>query len=575
MLKYLHKINLSGGVILLALMFICSVSASAEIVSKTSFTAVSGDLDNNIKYASAKGGGTAAPAVSGGEIRLYQISGPNKYGGTITISANNNFVIKSVKIGSSMASTIAYTIDNSTTLSTSSSISANGTYSVNNISASSVTFYCLGTDKNSRIYVNSLEVEYTSADPTAPSISVDYGSIDLGTCNINEPTTKKITVTGENLNERIAISMEGDNVFSADKEELAAAGGELTITYAPTEEGSNTAKFTLTSGETTATIEITAKARDLSTVGNGTEEMPFTLEYVNELNNSKSGNYWVKGTIAGYYNNGKIDTSNDTNLALQDAGSDIVVPLALTGDFRTNFGVKTNPQHVGRVILVSGSLETYFNIPGIKSPTDIKFVTDKFNISASKWATYYTDKAFTMPENATGYIVVPSGSDANVVSLEKTYNAGDAVPANTPILINGEAGEYTYYVTTTTATADSRNMLRGQLEAGTITPEENGDYLYYKLSYNSDGNTLGFYWGAENGGVFGLTGSNRAYLVVENTGSNAKAVKVNWPGDETTGISDIRTDKANDEAIYNIAGQRVTKATKGIYIKNGKKFIAK
>ena len=44
----------------------------------------------------------------------------------------------------------------------------------------------------------------------------------------------------------------------------------------------------------------------------------------------------------------------------------------------------------------------------------------------------------------------------------------------------------------------------------------------------------------------------------------------------STGISDITADKANADApVYNLAGQRVNKDTKGILIQNGKKFINK
>lgn len=49
------------------------------------------------------------------------------------------------------------------------------------------------------------------------------------------------------------------------------------------------------------------------------------------------------------------------------------------------------------------------------------------------------------------------------------------------------------------------------------------------------------------------------------------------PGEPTTGISEIKTDKAADAnaPIYNLAGQRVSNPTHGIFIQNGKKFIKK
>ena len=45
----------------------------------------------------------------------------------------------------------------------------------------------------------------------------------------------------------------------------------------------------------------------------------------------------------------------------------------------------------------------------------------------------------------------------------------------------------------------------------------------------------------------------------------------------TVGIVTADAEKVvvEDNKIYNLAGQQVNKVTKGIYIKNGKKFIAK
>jgi hypothetical protein len=43
----------------------------------------------------------------------------------------------------------------------------------------------------------------------------------------------------------------------------------------------------------------------------------------------------------------------------------------------------------------------------------------------------------------------------------------------------------------------------------------------------------------------------------------------------SSSIENINAEIANDAPIFNIAGQRVEKAVKGIYIQNGKKFIVK
>ena len=45
--------------------------------------------------------------------------------------------------------------------------------------------------------------------------------------------------------------------------------------------------------------------------------------------------------------------------------------------------------------------------------------------------------------------------------------------------------------------------------------------------------------------------------------------------DPTTDIQGVEIETPTKVAIYNLAGQRVSKATKGIYIINGKKVLVK
>ena len=130
-------------------------------VTMSSFTATNASMDSNISYSTAKGGGTANPAANSGQIRLYQNSAGTG-GGTITITAANGATLSSVTIGSAMATSIAYTIDSSTTKSATASLAQNGKYTVNDINATSITFYCMGTTSSTRLYVNYLSVTYNN-----------------------------------------------------------------------------------------------------------------------------------------------------------------------------------------------------------------------------------------------------------------------------------------------------------------------------------------------------------------------------------------------------------------------------
>lgn len=51
--------------------------------------------------------------------------------------------------------------------------------------------------------------------------------------------------------------------------------------------------------------------------------------------------------------------------------------------------------------------------------------------------------------------------------------------------------------------------------------------------------------------------------------------KLNFDDEETTGITNVNAAESNDDTLYNLAGQKVNAAYKGIVIKNGKKYLVK
>lgn len=200
-----------------------------------------------------------------------------------------------------------------------------------------------------------------------------------------------------------------------------------------------------------------------------------------------------------------------------------------------------------------------------------------FSISSAGYATYFTDKAFTMPEGVTGNIITANNGN-NILTIEDKYPAGSVVPASTALLLKGAEKEYTCNVVTTTETAPANNLLHG-----TTTDEETnageGTYKYYKLSYDDNDANLGFYWGAENGAAF-MNKAGKAYLALPVTEgqSMAKGFSLSDLANGTT--TSIQQASIADKAvsIFDINGRRVSTlngAAKGVYIVDGKKVMVK
>lgn len=219
---------------------------------------------------------------------------------------------------------------------------------------------------------------------------------------------------------------------------------------------------------------------------------------------------------------------------------------------------------------------------------DITFVWEKvsepttgsFSITDAGFATYYTDKAFVMPENVQGGIVTKANNETSQLTVSYNYQPGTVVPAKTPIVLKGEKGDYTVNYTTSEETAPAGNMLYGadNVDADGMTFVEGTNVKYYKLALGNDGK-CGFYWGAADGAAFEYT-ANRAFLAIDITDASQAPEGFSLDGDGgTTGIDGVMNGNDDSQKIYTItgvyAGKSLDKLPKGIYIVGGKKVAVK
>lgn len=219
---------------------------------------------------------------------------------------------------------------------------------------------------------------------------------------------------------------------------------------------------------------------------------------------------------------------------------------------------------------------------------DITFVWEKvsepttgsFSITDAGFATYYTDKAFVMPENVQGGIVTKANKETNQLTISYNYQPGTVVPAKTPIVLKGEKGDYTVNYTTSEETAPAGNMLYGaeNVDADGMTFVKGTNVKYYKLALGNDGK-CGFYWGATDGAAFEYT-ANRAFLAIDITDASQAPEGFSLDGDGgTTDIDGVMNGNDDSQKIYTVTGvytgKSLDKLPKGIYIVGGKKVAVK
>lgn len=191
----------------------------------------------------------------------------------------------------------------------------------------------------------------------------------------------------------------------------------------------------------------------------------------------------------------------------------------------------------------------------------------RFEITDAKYATYYHDFGYIMPEGVKGGVVTDAKVEGTLV-VDYKYGPGSVVPAKSALLLNGAKNDYEVALKLE-ETSEDVNLLKGTSDESLTTSDEAGA-KFYKFADDKD-KGIGFYWGADNGAAF-TNSANKAYLVVAGEASAAKGFAL---GGVDTGIKEVTEVGKMAGKIYNLQGMQQKGLQKGICIVNGKKFIVK
>ena len=113
-------------------------------------------------------------------------------------------------------------------------------------------------------------------------------------------------------------------------------------------------------------------------VSNATGPISVADAIANNSGNATVSGYIVAHTTGNNSYDFEAPFGNDHNIALADSPNERdkakLLPVQLPASFRAEFGLQTNPDVIGSKVQVTGSLESYFTVPGLKSPTDISLI---------------------------------------------------------------------------------------------------------------------------------------------------------------------------------------------------------
>ena len=458
------------------------------------------------------------------------------------------------------------------------------------------------------------------SESTDPSLNVNTTSVDFGTVEQNAAVeAKTVSVSLKNVTSaNVKLTGDGASAFEVSPAVLTASGN-VTITPKTTTVGTYTAKLEISAdGAETQSVDVSMTVRepfdgsvweikgtdlpgsDNSYATYDGEHGPvrgfkfITKDVLKSNQSDYKGQFQFRKKPTGFLYNTtsfsnivkiELETSTPKTFTIyvgkaEHPEAQTVKGTSANGVITYNipegngyFTIKNNGTSVGYI----SSIKVYYST----SPSEPTYTANTLTFKASNkegnWATFSNDDVtFFNDDVIVNTVVVENNSlvslalDKTTANIEGKEVTGYYVPAKTGVLINSIDETVTYYVVKNKEVAPvdgGFNMLKPASEQMTE------GFKFYKLAYDNytEKTGLGFYWGAAEGGAFTVK-PGLAYLAVPQAqAANVKGFS--FDGTQT-GINGVEATTAKG-AIYNLNGQRVEKAQRGIYIQNGKKFIVK
>ena len=244
--------------------------------------------------------------------------------------------------------------------------------------------------------------------------------------------------------------------------------------------------------------------------------------------------------------NATVTIAADTNYKISNVdatGAD----LTNNGDGTYTFTVGTTDVTVTATLLTNVTAPSTFDLTA--------------NLAeGSYWTSFYfggVSYKIDESEDATAYTATRSGDKLTLTSIGKN------IPKNTAVIIKGTDNSISLTRDDNITDYTGDNELQG---VNYETPQADG-YTYYVLSKKGD--NFGFFKLASSN----MLGAHKAFIEVAPS-NNAPAFFGFDDSDSEDGIENVNVnDNVNDNAIYNLSGQKLSKSQKGINIVNGRKVL--
>lgn len=479
------------------------------------------------------------------------------------------------------------------------------TFNAENINAESATFsLSMATGRN--IQVTSIDMVLRATGYTIRVVAGEGGNAYIGK-NATDVATEATITAGE----EVTLRAEAANDYNFDgwyDSNGKFISDEPTCTITPNDNMTYTARFY-------AYLKADKYYR-LQCQGSNKYYLSSNINNAdnNRLMMNGSNRIFYYGSLINEFNDIDDDIeANQKKLLAYTEGNFVGIEKRATGDYydvtlldnrnEISHNVKFNAGTNGNVMISveyvdENEISTYFYLDG--NGTSVGSNTNYINDNSHNWvyeevtslpveiqdvqhATLFAPVALEIPDGVRAYVLDASNINGTSKDIVLT-RLNSIIPANTGVILKGNAGTYNFNITTSTDEANAEaagNAFDGTVARTRVVGDayilavREGKVGLYPLAGNSyinpDVQTSSF-----------TNGSHKAYLLVKDDTlgeilKKSTGVRFLYSDEIVTGIQEgILYDGAEGESIYDLQGRKLSEITEpGIYIVNGKKTFIK
>ena len=373
----------------------------------------------------------------------------------------------------------------------------------------------------------------------------------------------------------------GDNVYELVTDASTLADGDEVIIAYVADENVLAMSTTQANNNRPATTDVTLNADGTLTPGDEVQLITLEKDGSNFLFNVDGG-YLYAASSSG--NQLKTETTADDNakatISISDGNATIIFQGSNT---RNHLRYNENANNGSPLFSCYASTSSVITLPQIYRRTKQEVVN--VTIGEAGYATlYYNDVNLVVPEGVEAYtysLADGGGLQPSVLAEGDIINKGTAVVLKSLNNVDEPQG-FNFLITSDEGTTVADNLLMGSYtETITYGADDLEEYVFYMLSLNArnDTGSVGFYYGAEDGGAF-TSQPHKAWLAVpRQQASGIKAFLFN--GDIVSAVEHYDVERSNANAqhttVYDLLGRKMPKGQlpRGLYIVNGRKVVVK